>query len=88
MGVILEGRTNVMKAVLTKHEVEQFVKDAREGIGRETEIGGDNFQVDITILKGDIPGHPELDGGTVRILLNKFHKYIGHTVFGPRKKAS
>lgn len=74
-----------MKVKLTKAEIKDFVQDAEEGSGREIEIGGDNFQVDITILKDEIPGHPELIGGTVRVFLNKYHRYIGHTVLGPKK---
>ncbi len=74
-----------MKIKVDKKEIEQFISDAKEGIGRETEIGGDNLQVDMTVLKGDIPGHPELDGGTIRVFLNKFHRYIGHAAFGPKR---
>lgn len=75
-----------MKIKLDKKEIAGFVDAALDGSGRETEIGGNNFQVDMTILPGDIPDHPELDGGTVRVFLNKFHKYVGHTVMGPGRK--
>lgn len=75
-----------MKTKLEKKEIVGFIDAAIEGSGRETEIGGDNFQVDMTIIGDDIPNHPELAGGTVRVFLNKWHKYIGHKILRPRKK--
>lgn len=72
-----------MKRHISKKDVLTFILAAESGTeGRETEIGGGNFRVELTILgKDEIAGHPELVGGTVRVYLNKYHKYIGHTVF-------
>lgn len=76
-----------MKIKLTKDQIIEFVYGAEQGnLGHETEIDGDNSKVDMTILAGDIDGHPELRGGTVRVYLNKKHRYIGHTVIAPRRK--
>lgn len=75
-----------MKTKLSKNEIKRFIAEAEEGYGRETEIGGQNFQVDITILEGDVTNHPELVGGTVRVFLNKRQKYIGHRVLPPLDK--
>lgn len=69
-----------MKIKLTRQEVQPLITEAEEGSGREVEIGGENFQIDMTILPGDITGRPELNGGTLRVILNKRHKYIGHVV--------
>lgn len=76
-----------MKIKLTKNKIKDFILEAEAGSGREIEIGGENFQVDLTVITtGDIPKHPELAGGTVRVFLNKHRRYIGHTVFGPKKR--
>jgi hypothetical protein len=73
------------KTVIAKNEIDEIIMDAEDGgLGREVELPGENFQVDITVMADDVPTHPELVGGTVRVVLNKYHHYIGHTIFLPK----
>ncbi len=73
------------RIVIPKKEILNFVNAAEEGAdGREIELAGDNFRVDITVLgKDEVVGHPELVGGTVCVFLNKYRRYIGHVVLTP-----
>lgn len=70
-----------MKTKVTKAEIHGLIKEAEAGeIGHETEITDDNFKTDITLLSVDVLNRPDLAGMTLRIFLNKFHKYVGHTL--------
>ncbi len=76
-----------MKVQISKKTIINLINDAESGaLGREVAIGGENYRIDITLLRDDIPDRPDLAGGTLRVFLNRKQKYIGHTLFTPKRK--
>lgn len=82
-----------MKAQIPKTLLDTFIAMAKTGEGRETDAGGGNTKVDITIMRADLAGFPVIDsrlegliGGTIRVYLNREGRYVGHKFLPAPKK--
>ena len=65
-----------MKAKIPSLALSKYYDEAREGYGRETEIGGNNTRMEITIFKDDFPGADKF--ASIFVTVNKFGVPIGH----------